>query len=371
MLNFDISEETAALVLHLLPGLTQAAARELYRMKGSARAVLAEADTLPPKARAALGNAGALQQALERARAEVDFCRENRIAVLPLNAPDYPARLAECKDAPLLLFYRGSAGLNARHVLSVVGTRRITEYGKRLCRELAADLKRLMPDTVVVSGLAYGVDIHTHRAALEAGLDTVGVLAHGLDRIYPSLHRATAAEMTAHGGLLTEYLTGTNPDKGNFVRRNRIVAGIADGTIVVESADKGGALITAHLAFDYDREVMAFPGRTSDACSAGCNKLIRTATAQLVTCGQDIMDCLMWQVPKPGDSEPQQLRLFPEFTADEERILNALDANEARNLSRLMADTGIPIGVLTATLVQMEIKGWVRKGNGHTFLLNF
>lgn len=370
IVNFDMPEEKAALVLHLLPGLTQSAATELYRRKGSALAALTDLSCLPEKVAEALRDVPGMRSALERAEAEYEFCQNRRIEILPMNAPHYPTRLAECKDAPLVLFHRGTADLNTPHSLAVVGTRRITEYGKRLCKELCADLKRLMPDTLVVSGLAYGVDVHAHRAALKEGLYTAAVLAHGLDRIYPSLHRETAAEMVEHGGLLTEYLAGAVPDKGNFVRRNRIVAGMTAGTIVVESADRGGALITARLAFDYSREVMAFPGRITDPYSAGCNKLIRSCTAQLVTCGQDILDCLMWEVPTNREKANEK-SLFPEWTKDEERIINALDRNDPCSISDLIARTGIPVSVLSATLMAMEMKDWVKRANGNSYLLNF
>ena len=198
-------------------------------------------------------------QALVRAGEEYEFAEKNHIQCLTLVDERYPSRLRECDDAPIALFFKGNADLNALRIINMVGTRNATEYGKQLCASFHRDLKILCPEVLVVSGLAYGIDIHAHRAALANSLPTIGVLAHGLDRIYPSVHRKTAVDMLQQGGLLTEFLTGTNPDKHNFISRNRIVAGMADATIVVESAAKGGSLITADIAESYHRDCFAFP----------------------------------------------------------------------------------------------------------------
>lgn len=183
--------------------------------------------------------------------------------------------MRECDDAPLALFYRGNADLNTLHIINIVGTRHATPYGQDICTRFLADLSVLCPNTLIVSGLAYGIDIHAHRAALQNHFKTIGVLAHGLDRIYPAEHRKTAISMLEQGGLLTEFTSGTNPDRQNFVKRNRIVAGMSDATVVIESAAKGGALITAELAESYHRDCFAFPGRCNDEYSIGCNNLIR------------------------------------------------------------------------------------------------
>ena len=180
--------------------------------------------------------------------------RKNHIRCLTLNDEGYPSRLRECDDAPLALFYRGNADLNTLHIINIVGTRHATPYGQDICTRFLADLSALYPDTLIVSGLAYGIDIHAHRAALQNHFKTIGVLAHGLDRIYPAEHRKTAVSMLEQGGLLTEFTSGTNPDRQNFVKRNRIVAGMSDATVVIESAAKGGALITAELAESYHRD---------------------------------------------------------------------------------------------------------------------
>lgn len=249
-----------ALALTRLRGVSQNAALKLYDHYGTAQAVFENRKEVQGKVGEALAD---WTEVLNWAEKELEFCEKNRIKVFLRHDEDYPARLNECDDAPLVFYYRGNANLNARHVISIVGTRRITEYGRTVCQTFLRDLQALSPECLVVSGLAYGVDIHAHRACLEAGLPTVGILAHGLDRIYPALHRTTAAQMLNHGGLLTEYPTMTIPDKGNFIRRNRIVAGLSEATVVVESAEHGGALVTANLAVGYNRDVFAFPGRRS------------------------------------------------------------------------------------------------------------
>ena len=280
------------IALSLLRGLTQPQCVDLLRNIDHPRALFEDTaaaldtlDQLVPTTRTQLLHLFAErgEEALCRAADELEFCRRHNIRPLALGTDDYPQRLAECPDAPSVVYYRGTADLNARHIVAVVGTRRITPYGKVHCERCCAELAEALPDALIVSGLAYGVDIHAHRAALDNRLDTVGVLAHGLDILYPSSHRDTARDMLLHGGLLTEYVAGVRPFAGNFVRRNRIVAGLADVTLVVESAEKGGALITAHLAADYNRTVCALPGRTDDEYSRGCLHLVRDHRAELVT----------------------------------------------------------------------------------------
>ena len=356
------SEAFSSIVLNRLPGLTQSQTLQAVRHYGTAEAALSDNGQAHPRWAAALADKPGLHAARERAEREMDFCQEHGIEVLPITHPHYPVLLAECADAPLVLFYKGSASLNRKHVVSVVGTRRITDYGRQLCQRLCADLGRLLPDTLVVSGLAYGVDIHAHRAALSAGLDTVGVLAHGLDRIYPQLHRATAGEMVRQGGLLTEYLTGTIPDKGNFVRRNRIVAGMSPLTIVVESAGKGGALITARLADGYGREVAAFPGRVSDEYSAGCNLLIAHKEAELVTCADDLLQLMGWHA-QPTPQQPVQQQLFPEseFSPEAQAILEALRGTDGLSQNQIIEATRLDSHVVASTLSMLLIEGTIRK----------
>ena len=357
-----MDETLCTLALSRLPGIGAATALRLYRAAGSAAGVYErrhEPETLmadpTPRLRHALTG---WDEALTRAEAELDRARAKGIDVITPAMAAWPRRLDACPDAPLVLFGRGPACLNAPHVLTVVGTRRITEYGKGLCAALCRDLAELVPGTLIVSGLAYGVDIHAHRAALDAGLPTVAVLAHGLDRIYPPLHRATAVEMTRRGGLLTEYTFGTKPDKGNFVRRNRIVAGMSDATLVVESAGHGGALITARLAREYGRDVLAFPGRTTDEYSQGCNALIRSHGAALVTSAADVAEALRWQTA--AADKPVQRELFPALTTEETRLRDLLRGTEGKHTDRLAVEANLPVYRLTTLLFELEMKGLVK-----------
>ena len=319
---------------------------------------------LPSASKKFLDGMGNFCNFLGRAEEELEFCRKGKIQCLGLNDEGYPQRLKDCNDAPILLYYCGIANLNSRHIVSMVGTRQITGYGKDLCRSFVRDLKQLCPDAIVVSGLAYGVDVHSHRAALEEGLETVGVLAHGLDQIYPRLHRETAKQMASQGGLLTEFMSGTPIDKRNFVQRNRIVAGISDAVIVVESATKGGSLITADIALSYNRQVWAFPGRVFDNYSSGCNKLIFSNTATLLTGAKDFCLAMGWtddmQHQKQLSEGVQQELFADDFTAEEQVVLQALARDDSKQINVLAVETNIPIGELSSLLFSLEMKGVVQ-----------
>lgn len=336
-------------------------ATQIYENQHDLRAVWPEAHE---NLKSALSG---MEQQLVRAEQELSWAQSKRICVLTFNDERYPVRLHDCPDAPLVLYYRGNADLNVPHIVSMVGTRQCSEYGKELCRQYIKDLQRLCPDVMVTSGLAYGIDIHSHRAALQEGLPTVGVLAHGLDQIYPRLHKETAIEMLSQGGLLTEYMSGTAVDKMNFVARNRIVAGMADVTIVVESAAKGGSLITARIAADYNREVMAFPGRISDKASEGCNMLIAKGESHLLTSAQDTMDLLGWTTAQEQNrqrSKGIQTELFQNLTPEEQLVLKALGGSDGLAINQLSIDTNTSVGQLSALLFNMEMRGLVRMLNG-------
>lgn len=352
------------IALSLLRGLTQPQCVDLLRNIDHPRtlfedtaAALDTLDQLVPAARTQLLHLFAErgEEALSRAADELEFCRRHNIRPLALGTDDYPRRLAECPDAPAVVYYRGTADLDARHIVAVVGTRRITPYGKAHCERCCAELAEALPDTLIVSGLAYGVDIHAHRAALDNHLDTVGVLAHGLDTLYPSSHRDTARDMLRHGGLLTEYVAGVRPFAGNFVRRNRIVAGLADVTLVVESAEKGGALITAHLAADYNRTVCALPGRTDDEYSRGCLHLVRDHRAELVTGADDLMRLMNWETKQ--DAQPVQLELFDGETPEQSALVKALRTagSEGETAERLCIITNLPLSQVNATLFDLQM----------------
>ena len=294
---------------------------------------------------------------IQWARDEMQYCYDHGIDILRHDDARFPTLLNQCHDAPTILYSKGSADYNAPHIVASVGTRHCTEYGKSVCRHFFADIARQLPRTLVVSGLAYGIDIESHRAALAAGLPTVAVVAHGLDCIYPTVHRATANEMQAHGGgILTEYPHATRIDKRNFVSRNRIVAGMSHATIVVESAEKGGSLITAELATDYDREVFACPGRMGDAQSMGCNALIARQRAHLLLSAEGLLATMDWA----GHSEPVQGELFPILSAEEESIRAALERHDEADIETLADDTGIAMRPLRTLLAKMEMDGLLR-----------
>ena len=251
-----------------------------------------------------------------------------------------------------------------------MGTRRCTNYGKDLIRRFVSELRNLCPETLIVSGLAYGVDICAHRQALDNDYETIGVLAHGLDEIYPSQHRNTAKEMLHKGGLLTEYTSETRADKMNFVKRNRIVAGMSDATILVESAEKGGGLITAHIAQDYNRSVFAFPGAVGAPYSEGCNHLIRDNVASLITSADDFVTAMGWQTDiQQVQPKAVERTLFPDLSDEERKIVEILDEFGDFQLNQLSVKSNIPIGQLTAFLFQMEMKGVVRPLAGGTYHL--
>lgn len=342
-------------------------ALELYRSAGSAQLLYEHRNEIgdiiqeaSPRLMEVLKDWG---NALKRADYELKYIQEHNIRALTLNHEDYPQRLRECPDAPIILYYLGNSDLNQAKIVSIVGTRNITIYGQDLIRRFITDLRRYCPQVLIVSGLAYGVDINAHRQALESGYETVGVLAHGLDQIYPYRHRETAAAMTHHGGLLTEFMTQTNADKPNFVRRNRIVAGMADATILVESAAKGGGLITAEIAQSYDRAVFAFPGAVGAEFSEGCNNLIRDNGAGLISNAKDFVCAMGWQDDKllqQAMNDGIERNLFPELTSEEQQIVSLLQKNNDLQLNILSTRTGMPIGQLTALLFQLEMKGIIK-----------
>lgn len=309
---------------------------------------------------------------LRRAEEEMRFIRANNITALTLSDERYPLRLKECPDAPIILYYKGTSDLNQAKIIDIVGTRKCTVYGQDLIRNLVRQLKEWCPNVLIVSGLAYGVDINAHRCALEYGYETVGVLAHGLDNLYPPSHRTTANEMVNRGGLLTEFMSMTNADKANFVRRNRIVAGMSDATIVIESAGHGGGLITAGIARSYDRDVFAFPGQVGATYSAGCNNLIRDNVAALITSAEDLVKAMAWDSDvklKKAKSAGIELSMFPSLDTDEQAIVNLLQKTNDLQINIITVKTNLPIGKVTALLFQLEMKGIVKPLAGGTYHL--
>lgn len=356
-----------AMALTRLTNFNYQQALELYRAVGSAQMLFEHRNEIgdilkdcSPRLVEALKD---WDEPMRRAEAELRFMEEHRVRALTLNSDDYPQRLTECPDAPIVLYYTGNADLNQAKVISIVGTRQITAYGQDLIRRFISELRAFCPQVLIVSGLAYGVDINAHRQALENGYETVGVLAHGLDQIYPYRHRDTAAQMLNHGGLLTEFMSLTNADKPNFVRRNRIVAGMADSVILIESAAKGGGLITAEIAQSYARSVFAFPGNVGQPFSEGCNNLIRDNGAGLISNAQDFVKAMDWMdetLRQRANADGIERNLFPELTPEEQQVVSLLKESNDLQLNIITVKTGIPIGRLTALLFQLEMKGVVK-----------
>ena len=362
------------MALTRVPRVNTAAQHRLMEELGSASAVFDHRHHIRDFYPEASDKLSAALQEMEiqvaRAEEELEFTRKHHIKCLCYHDTDYPSRLRECDDAPLLLYYKGNADLNRTHVVNMVGTRHCTEYGKDICRRFVAELANLCPDVLVVSGLAYGIDIHAHRAALANHLPTVAVLAHGLDRIYPYVHRKTAIDMLAQGGLLTEFLTGTNPDKHNFVSRNRIVAGMSDATIVVESAAKGGSLITAELAEGYHRDCFAVPGRVTDESSIGCNRLIRDNKAALIQSAEEFVQIMGWAIAEqPARTEGIQRNLFPELTEEEELVVRILMRQGDLHINAMVVEADIPVNRMSALLFELEMKGVVKAMVGGVYHL--
>ena len=342
-------------------------ALELYRTVGSAQLIYEHRNDIgdiikdgSPRLKEALK---VWDEPMKRAEFELKFMQEHQIRAITLNDDDYPQRLRECADAPIILYYKGNADLNQSKIISIVGTRQCTQYGIDLIRRFVSDLRRHCPEMLIVSGLAYGVDINAHRQALAQGYPTVAVLAHGLDHIYPYHHRDTAAQMLNHGGLLTEFMTQTNADKPNFVRRNRIVAGLSDAVIVIESKSKGGGLITADIAQSYNRAVFAYPGAVGMSCSEGCNNLIRDNVAALISNADDFVRAMGWQDEtkrREALSDGIERNLFPDLSPEESSIVKQFQQTNDLQLNILSVKTGIPIGHLTALLFQLEMKGVIK-----------
>ncbi len=344
-----------------LKGMNLEVVRALIEVAGSLQALF---ETDPQHWAEAIGlkkevvSREAIATAMAFAETELEFLEKSIITPLFFTDSNYPSRLLECVDAPLLLYYRGEADLNNSHVVSVVGTRHATNYGRGFCEKFMQELSELLPNTLIVSGLAYGIDICAHRAAMTNSLPTVGVLAHGLNKIYPANHRQWAIEMLRNGGLLTEYASQSFTAKGNFVARNRIVAGMADATLVIESADKGGALITAGIATSYDRDLFALPGRIGDPYSAGCNQLIAQNKAAMICSAQQFAEQMGW-TRTTKEAVPFQPSLFVELDAAEQRVLDVLIKRGECQINALCIAANMPTAKLLPMLLEMEFKGVV------------
>ncbi|MBR0065743.1 MAG: DNA-processing protein DprA [Paludibacteraceae bacterium] len=304
-----------------------------------------------------------MAEALDHARRELEWINAHDIRVWTLADSDYPYRLRQCPDRPLLLYGKGNISPSDGHIVSIVGTRKPTEYGKELTSRLVRELHERLDSLTVVSGGAYGIDIAAHRAAISLGVPTVFIPAHGLDRIYPYVHRRDVVASLANGGLLTEFPSGTEPLAQNFLQRNRIIAGLADAVVVVESREHGGSLVTARMAVDYDRELFAFPGRPDDLSSQGCNGLIRDHKAQLVNTADDLVAAMNWttRTTRPQPVQTQLIGLMDELTPRQQLLLQKLqEAEDGLHINLLVMETGLSYSDVSSDLVMLELQGLVR-----------
>ena len=300
------------------------------------------------------------------AETELKFIEKYKIKTLFLTDEAYPKRLLNCYDSPTLLFYKGKADLNASKIIAIVGTRSNTDYGKTFTEKLVKDLSA--QDIIIVSGLAFGIDAVAHKAAIKNNLPTIGVVGHGLNKIYPSQHAELAKEIIAEGGgVLTEFFHDIKPDKHNFPLRNRIVAGMSDATVIVETAVKGGSMITAKLADGYNRDVFAVPGRTIDKTSTGCNHLIKYNKAILLTDADELLDVLGWKEKKAKTKK--QRELFIELTPEEQKILQLLQEKDAMHIDEININSGLSSSAVAAAILNLELQGIVQSQPGKMYKL--
>jgi DNA processing protein len=327
--------------------------RTLLEQYGSATDVIAHRCDLVTK------------EAVDHAQKELEFIDKHNIGLYFYKDDNYPYRLAICVVAPILLYSKGNVNLNAKHMVSVVGTRMPSERGKDWCRRLVLDLAEQVPDLTIVSGLAYGIDIVAHKAAIEAGIPTIIVPAHGLDRIYPAVHRNVAVQALDKGGIVTEYTCGTEPERFNFVARNRIVAGLADAVVIVESKRKGGSLITADMAVDYGRDVFAVPGRIDDECSAGCNQLIKCNKAHMIETAEDLVKNMQWGYSTSQPKQTTMVELLYNLSEPQQKLYELLrEAEEGLHINQLVMETQIGYNIVSAELVMMELQDVVKSMPG-------
>lgn len=354
------------LALWSIPGIGSITSRKLISYVGSAKKVLEinHNELLKiPGIGSKLIEAFNTGNHYKRADDELEFIEKYKIKVTSIFDDDYPYRLKQCEDAPLLIFTKGQPIDDEKKYIAIVGTRSASAYGKDFCEKFISDLKEKGHEAVIISGLAYGIDIAAHKTALKLKIPTYGVLGHGLKTIYPAQHRKIAAEMLEQGGLITEFMHGVFPDKNNFVRRNRVIAGLCDATIVVESDIKGGSLITADLANSYNRDVFAVPGRLNDKFSLGTNKLIKSNRAVLIESVADIEYIMGWE----ASSKPKQKVLFQNFTEEEQIIMNLFIEGDELNIDSICRSSGLKMSKVSALLLNLEFMDAVKCLPGKVF----
>ncbi len=358
----------------LLPGVGAITAKNLIAYCGSAQAVFSEKksrlEKIPGVGSILLDtilNSEIQKDALERAEEEIRFIEKESITPLFFTDDAFPQRLKECSDSPVMLYTKGKMALNAERIISIVGSRRSTAYGKKLCEQLVDAFSPY--NVLVLSGLAYGIDICAHRACVKNNMPTVGVLAHGLDNLYPAEHYNTSEKMLENGGLITEFMSNTKMNPEYFPRRNRIVAGMADATIVIEATVKSGALITAELANSYDRDVFAIPGRLDDPSSEGCNLLIKANKAMLMQSAEDVIKAMSWDAETKKIKHKQQ-ELFATLSDEEETLVNILKQKEKAHVDDISHASGLAMGRTAALLLNLEFSGVIKSLPGKMYVLN-
>jgi DNA processing protein len=359
------------IALSLAPNIGPVTSRKLIGELGSVRAVLSRKEADLRKIRgigARLAYAICSPDLMERSAREMEFIEKHHIRAITYLEEDYPQKLNECLDGPIVIYVHGHMDLNKGRFLSVVGTRNATPWGKEICREFVGKLASMFDDLVIISGLAYGIDVCAHRQALESGIRTIAVLGHGLSTIYPHVHRETAKKIGNQGCLLTDFHSGMGPERNNFLRRNRIIAGISQYLLVVESGITGGALTTASMAASYNRELFTIPGRINDPRSAGCNRLILENRAHMVLSPEDVAWMTGWLPDELRDQEVRQTRIFP--GEDEQKILDAIRLFEEAGPGTISQHTGIPIQKVLSTLLEMELKTWIFLLPGNIYRLS-
>lgn len=356
------------LALQHVPKIGDITAKKLIGVCGSAEAVLKEKrgnllkiDGIGAASLEGLFDANHLREAEH----ELRFIQTHKISCLYFMESDYPERLKHCIDAPILLFQRGNVNLNNQRIISIVGARKITSHGMEFCKQLVEDLAPFNP--IIVSGFAYGTDITAHKAAVDYNLQTIGCLAHGFNDMYPKVHSKYVKSVEAHGGFFTDFWSTSNFDRKNFLKRNRIIAGLSEATIVIESAEKGGSLVTADIAHSYDRDVFAVPGRVTDSQSVGCNNLIKHQKAQMLSNSMDVPFMLDWKLEQ--EKPTIQRQLFVDLNEDEQLIYNYLKDQKKQLLDVIALDTQLPTYKLAGILLNMELKGVVRPLPGKLFEL--
>ncbi len=309
------------------------------------------------------------EPAISLAEEEIEFIAKNDIQVAFYLDEKYPQRLLNCADSPCTLYYKGHTDFNVSRIISIVGTRNASDYGREVCNKLIQDLSEKNIKPIIISGLAYGIDICAHKAALRNGLQTVAAVGHGLDMMYPSQHKRYAEDIICQGAIISEFTSKSKFDPKNFVRRNRIIAGMSDATIVIESAAKGGSLVTADIANSYNRDVFAFPGRTSDKSSIGCNKLIKTNQAHLLEGIADLEYILGWEDTKK-EVKTVQAKLFVELSPDEESLIKVLKEDRNAPIDMICVKSDLPMSKVSSLLLKLEFDGLIKSLPGKIYALN-